>query len=189
MSLELIRTIPLVPLLLVLGVGCLAAFTDVRSFKIPNYITLPLLLAGILFHAFLPTGQGISFGLLGAVAGFGCLILFYILGGVGAGDVKLLTAIGAWIGPPAIGALFLVAALLMGLYAAGLAFWHGRLWKDCIKATLILQQGIAIVKHLGPEERVEEVVKRDARRKHLVPFAVMVLGGIAVLLAVKFVVR
>lgn len=189
MSLELIKTLPLIPLLLILAAGCVAAFTDVRSFKIPNYITLPLLLAGIVFHAFLPTGQGMAFGLLGTLAGFGCLILFYILGGVGAGDVKLMAAMGAWIGPMAILILFVMAALLMGLYAAGLAFWQGRLWKDCIKATLILQQGMAIVKHLGPDERVEEVAKGDTRRKHLVPFAVMVLGGIAVLLAVKFAVR
>jgi prepilin peptidase CpaA len=189
MSLELIKTIPLVPLLLVLGAGCVAAFTDVRSFKIPNYITFPLLLAGIAFHAFLPTGQGVSYALLGMLAGFTSLILFYVLGGVGAGDVKLMAAIGTWIGPVPVTALFLVAAILMGLYAAGLALWQGRLWKDCIKATLILQQGMAIVKHLGPEERVEEVVKGDARRKHLVPFAVMVLGGIAVLIVIRFAVR
>ena len=92
MSVELIKAVPLIPLLLVLGAGCVAAFTDIRSFKIPNYITLPLLLAGILFHAFLPTGQGISFGLLGAVAVglamtaesvISALSIFYTLMGVG----------------------------------------------------------------------------------------------------------
>lgn len=188
MSLEHIKDVPFTPLLLVLGAGCLAAFIDIRSFKIPNYITLPLLLAGVLFHAFVPSGQGASFGLVGAAIGFGSLILFYVLGGVGAGDVKLMAAMGAWLGSSAIVALFLVAALFLGLYAASLAYWQGRLWKDCVKATLILRQGMTIFKHLGPDERVEEVAGRVGSRKRLIPYAVMVLGGLVVLLAVKFVV-
>jgi prepilin peptidase CpaA len=183
---QLMQSVSVGPLLFVLCAGAVAAFTDIRSFRVPNYITFPLLLAGIVFHACISSGQGLSFGLAGAAVGFACLIIFYVLGGVGAGDVKLLAAMGAWIGPQAILALFMVAAILMGIYAAYLALRAGNLWQSVIKASLILQQGMAIVKHLGPEERVEEAVKGSERRKHLVPFAAMVFGGIAVLLALKF---
>jgi prepilin peptidase CpaA len=189
MSLELIKSLPLIPLWFVLGAGCVAAFSDIWSFKIPNYITFPLLITGVLFHAFAPIGQGITMAMLGIFAGFACLILFYVVGGVGAGDVKLLAAIGAWIGPLGLVALFTVAAVLMGLYVTGLAVWQGRLQQTWIKSTLILRQGMTIVKHLGPDERVEEVAKRSDRRKHLVPFAVMVLAGLAVLLVAKLVVH
>lgn len=189
MSLELIKSFPLIPLWLVLGAGCVAAFTDMWSFKIPNYITLPLLLAGVLFQAFAPLGQGVTTAMFGIFAGFSCLILFYVVGAVGAGDVKLLAAIGAWIGPFGIVALFMLAAVLTVIYAAGLAIWRGKLTQTLIKSTLLLRQGMTIIKHLGPDERIEEAAKRPDRRRHLVPFAVMVLGGLSVLLVVRLIVR
>jgi prepilin peptidase CpaA len=186
---EIIHSVATIPLLITLSAGVVAAVTDVRSFQIPNVVTFPLLGAAILFHTMASVGGGIGFALLGGAVGFACLILFYVLGAVGAGDVKLLTAVGAWIGPGGAFVLFLVAAVLMGLYATGLTWWQGTLQQNLVKATFILRQGMTIVKHLGEEERVEQVVRTDDRRRRLIPFAVMVLGGIALLAAVKFIGR
>lgn len=187
MLLETLDSVATVPLLVVLAACGITAVTDVRSFRIPNYVTLPLFVAGLLFHAILPGGNGIGFSLLGGAVGFGCLILFHFLGGIGAGDVKLLAAVGTWIGPGAVFVLFLAAALLLGACSLAITWWHGTLQKSMQKVAVIFRQGAMLARYMGEEERVEEVVKQDDRRRRLVPFAVMVLGGIAILLVFKFI--
>ncbi|MDA7978718.1 MAG: A24 family peptidase [Pirellulales bacterium] len=83
-----------------------AAVWDVRQRRLPNWLTVPSFLAGIAFHVVLglTTEEGmwhwvVKHSLLGAVVGFGPLFLLYLIGGGGAGDAKLITAIGAWLGP------------------------------------------------------------------------------------------
>jgi prepilin peptidase CpaA len=92
------------PTLIVLAV---ATFTDLRSRRIPNWLVLPFLLAGIVVSPWRPDWNGIPrgfwHGLGQSIAGlaFGFLIYGFLfwMGGMGAGDVKLCAAIGAWIGP------------------------------------------------------------------------------------------
>ncbi len=85
-----------------------AAVCDVRERRLPNWLTVPSFLAGVAFHVVLGVmgegGHGIGYwvfqhSLLGALVGFGPLFLLYMIGGGGAGDTKLITAIGAWLGP------------------------------------------------------------------------------------------
>ena len=108
-------------LMTMLALGLLgAAITDVRSCKIPNAITFSLALWGLLIHGFTNGLEGLLFSLKGLGVGLGLLIMFYIWGGMGAGDVKLLGAVGAIIGPSDVFIAFLVTASLGGLYAIGL---------------------------------------------------------------------
>jgi prepilin peptidase CpaA len=96
------------PTLIVLAV---ATFTDLRFRRIPNWLVLPFLLAGIAVSGWLYGWHGIGQSFEGL--GLGVLIygfLFWV-GGMGAGDVKLCAAIGAWIGP---GQLF-IALVLTGI--------------------------------------------------------------------------
>ena len=106
------------PTLIVLAV---ATFTDMRSRRIPNWLVLPFLLAGIAVSPWRQNWPGIGRGLgwhgIGqSFAGLGLGILIYgflfWMGGMGAGDVKLCAAIGAWIGP---------GQLLIALVIAGMA--------------------------------------------------------------------
>src|SRR4029453_2922304 len=89
------KTTYLVALVVAFG----ACITDVRSRRIPNVLTFGAAAAAIVFHAI--TGQ--LAGLLQSVEGWlvGAAIFFvpFALGGLGAGDVKLLAALGAWVGP------------------------------------------------------------------------------------------
>lgn len=85
-----------------------AAVCDVRERRLPNWLTVPSFVAGVVFHLVLgltnAEGHGVWYwvfqhSLLGALVGFGPLFLLYMIGGGGAGDTKLITAIGAWLGP------------------------------------------------------------------------------------------
>jgi prepilin peptidase CpaA len=103
----------------------IATFTDVRSRRIPNWLVLPFLAAGITvcsaragWHGLLQSLEGIALALLlmGGLAA---------LGGMGMGDVKLCAAIGAWIGPSQLLVALVVMALAGGLMAVCWALVQG----------------------------------------------------------------
>jgi prepilin peptidase CpaA len=96
-----------------------AAVFDYRVKTIPNWITVPAAIAGLLFHAAVPEARGILWALAGFAVGFSLLILPWLLGGGGMGDVKLLAALGAWLGPLVILAVFGLSAVLAACLAAG----------------------------------------------------------------------
>ncbi len=96
----------------------IAAVLDYRTRKIPNWITVPAALAGLVFHAVMPGTHGILWALAGFAVGFSLLIVPWLLGGGGMGDVKLLAALGVWLGPLGILAVFGISAVLAAFMAA-----------------------------------------------------------------------
>jgi prepilin peptidase CpaA len=94
-----------------IGALAVAAVIDARQRRIPNWLTFGLLGAGLCRAAFFGAAA-FEHSVLGFLAGGAFPLLLYALSAVGAGDVKLLAAIGAWVGPgPAI-AIFMVQAIL-----------------------------------------------------------------------------
>ena len=97
------------------------AYIDFRSFQLPNAITLPMIAIGILFNAVGMPDSGLASpigSLLGAIAGFALLwaldkIYFWTKRqhGIGLGDAKLLSALGAWLGISALPNILLVASI------------------------------------------------------------------------------
>lgn len=108
-----------VPLVL----ACWMAWGDVRTRRIPNYLTLGTALAGLGFQFGVHGWHGLGQGLLGLALGFALLIGFYLKGGMGPGDVKALAALGAWLGP--VPTLYLF--VYMGLAGIPLIFFY--LWQ------------------------------------------------------------
>ncbi len=76
-----------------------AVASDVRFHRIPNWLTLPALLAALLASPWVGATSGPLEAALGAALGFTLLVGPYALGGMGAGDVKVLMVLGAWLGP------------------------------------------------------------------------------------------
>ena len=87
------------PTLIVLAVVCVATFTDLRSRRIPNWLVLPFFVVGVAVSCFLHGWHGLGHSLGGAGLGLLLYGILFFMGGMGAGDVKLCAAIGAWIGP------------------------------------------------------------------------------------------
>ena len=101
--------IPLIPASIVLLASLVAAVLDVWKFKVYNALTVPLLLTGLAYHTMASGLQGLQGSLMGSLFGFAVLIVFYAMGGIGAGDVKLMAAVGAWLCMPLTFYVFVLA--------------------------------------------------------------------------------
>lgn len=95
----------------------LSAAFDLRSHRIPNYLTMSSMLLGLMYHTSLTGFNGFLFSFTGLFAGLGLLIIFYLMGGMGAGDVKLLGAVGSFIGAKGVFWSFLFSAIAGGIYS------------------------------------------------------------------------
>ena len=74
--------------------AALAAVIDSRLHRVPNWLTVPTALLGLVFHSFAPAGWGASTAIGGFAVGFALLLLPTLMGGAGFGDVKLLAGPG-----------------------------------------------------------------------------------------------
>lgn len=88
-----------------------AVVTDLRSLRIPNWLTVPSFAIAVLFHVCVGGWTGLQLSLLGFATGFGILFLLWVIGGGGGGDVKLMGAIGAWVGALPVLAIFIGSAV------------------------------------------------------------------------------
>ena len=112
------------PLLLALWI----AWGDLKTHKIPNYLTFGAALAGLAYNLIFHGLGGLGDGILGMLLGFGLLIVPYLMGGMGAGDVKALAALGAWLGPRLTFILFCYMGIAGGIIALLVLWWKGLLW-------------------------------------------------------------
>jgi prepilin peptidase CpaA len=103
------------------------AWGDIRTHRIPNYLTLGTALTGLAYGLIFHGWTGLLDGSLGLLLGFVLLILPYLWGGMGAGDVKALAALGAWVGAGRTLFLFCYMGMAGGLIALGVLWWKGLL--------------------------------------------------------------
>jgi prepilin peptidase CpaA len=146
-----------------------AVYSDLRRHRIPNWLTLLGLVAGLVLQTVADGAHGLISGVLGALVGLACFAPFYLLRGMGAGDVKLLAAVGSFMGPE--GAFYAAACSLLagGAGAIGYVLWRaGR-----AAISTLRHEGIAAV------STAAFIAAKIAQRDRL-PFAVPIaLGGIA----------
>ena len=129
----MMETVMIIALMLVLAI---AIWTDLRSGLLPNRLTFSAMGFAFLAHGWMGGLQGMIFSLAGLGTGFGLFILFYISGGMAAGDVKLMAAVGAMVGP--YGALVsgILAILVGGIYALSAMSCHWGFVEMCRKLSL-----------------------------------------------------
>jgi prepilin peptidase CpaA len=119
-----------------LAVACIACWTDVRTRRIPNALTFGAAGAGLVFHVFISGSPLTAIG--GWITGVLIFSPLFLLRGMGAGDLKLLGALGAWLGPVMALRIGLWSALAGGVLAIALALGHGYLGTALRNVQLLL---------------------------------------------------
>jgi prepilin peptidase CpaA len=95
----------------------LATVYDLREQRIPNAVTLPVMAFSIIYFIYLNGLDGFLHCISGLSLGLVLLLPFYIMDGMGAGDVKLMGAVGSIMGPQGVFVAFLYSAIVGGVYA------------------------------------------------------------------------
>ena len=163
----------------VIGASLVAALWDVRTRRIPNKLTGSLLVSGIAWHAWVGGLPGVGDSLLGCfVASLPFLVLFLYAGG-GAGDAKMMGAVGAWLGL-AHGVVALVAVVCAGaIIGLGYAVVKKRFYN-----VLGHVMGIAMtwIGHLKAGKWRGNAVRPLPQNSDLteMPYALSILSGICI---------
>ncbi len=105
----------------------IAGWTDLRSRRIPNWLTVPGLLIGIGSNAALSGWSGLKTSLLGAALGLAVLLPFVLLRSLGAGDWKLAGALGAFTGHRLLVDMLVMSVFVAGVMAVILVIYKGRM--------------------------------------------------------------
>lgn len=116
---------------LILAAACV---TDLRAQRIPNLLTFPAMALGLALHGTVGGADGLLFSLSGLGAGLGLMLLPFLMGVMGAGDVKLLAAAGAFMGAKAVLAAFVLTSLFGGVYALVVLVFHRRALASRLRA-------------------------------------------------------
>lgn len=148
-----------------------AGALDWRYRRIPNWLTLPGLLAGIAVNTATSGWPGAKNSLLGAGLGLLILLPFVLIKALGAGDWKLIGAIGACLGPARLVAVLIGSMFVAGVMAMGLIVYKGRVRQTLGNIGRMLRAFLTL--HLpGPEVSLDN------------PEAVKIPFGVAVALTV-----
>lgn len=103
-----------------------ASWIDYAERRVPNWLNVTILLAGLAAQTMYFGVGGLGWGFAGAAVGFGVLIVPWMMHGMGAGDVKLMAAIGAWLGPWLTLWSFAAGAIIGGVVAVIMIVSTGR---------------------------------------------------------------
>lgn len=167
---------------IVLALTILIAWGDLLYYRISNRAVLLTLMMGLTWNASHSLWIGAAMGLLGVLVGFVLLVPFYALGGVTAGDVKWLAALGAWYGPRGIVGVFLVSSILLGIFCLiSIAYRYIGMARPTPRGGLVMEtRGVRELgsSTIGNKARIDDVYCSADRRSVLIPYAVPVAIGV-----------
>lgn len=119
-------------------IAIVACCIDLREHRIPNWLTFGSAAAAVIFHTAVGGGHGFAGALLGWATGAALFFLPFALGGLGAGDVKLIAALGAWFVWPDALWLGLFTGIAGGVIAVAVALARGYLGRSLANVRLLL---------------------------------------------------
>lgn len=148
----------IIPFFVLAIVLLIAVITDTRFHRIPNWLTYPSIIIGIIYHTSIRGFEGLLFSIEGAAVGIVVLGFFYLMGGTGAGDVKLMGAVGGFLGPKGTFIAFLFTSMVGGVYGLMLMVLHGYLKEAAVRygaivKTLAFTRQLLYIPSLKKEER------------------------------------
>ncbi|MGD9126179.1 MAG: A24 family peptidase [Planctomycetia bacterium] len=165
--------------LLVSVVLVIAAVIDGWKLKVPNWITFPMVICGWIASMYFFGWSGLLYSLIGTGIGLILLLPAYAIGGMGAGDVKLLAGVGAWVWGTVTFFSFCLSAVIGGLIAVGMVLFSGKVRHHFFQFRAIASE-IATVRN--PEELASAAAERKSSMM-LLPYGIPIAIGTIVYFA------
>jgi prepilin peptidase CpaA len=153
-----------------IGLVSAAAWTDLRTRRIPNWITVSGAAAGLVLHVFYGGIPGAVQSVAGAALGLAIFLGLYAAGGMGAGDVKLFGAVGAFAGPQSLVLVFVCTGLLGGIAGVALALYRGRLQQT-------LERTREVFLNMGRMRWQQLRTSSEAPNSLRLPYGAVIAGG------------
>jgi prepilin peptidase CpaA len=160
-------TISLIALGVIVFLLSYSAYTEVKDNKIPNWLTYSGIVLGLTL-GILPGGLSMSESVIGFLVGFLSLFVFYMSGGLGGGDVKLMGAFGALFGFPVIVRILIYSSFIGAVMAITLVVWKTDPWDNFKKS---------LNKKKGAEEPKAET-ETEEKKPIAVPFGLAICAGV-----------
>lgn len=153
----------------VIVVIAIATYTDCRLRLIKNILTIPAIALGLLLQVLGSGWSGLTFGLLGIAAGFGLMMIPFVVGQMGGGDVKLMAALGSFLGAYAILNVFLYTTLAGGLLSMAYALYRKE-GLNTLRRTWHLAKGLFIF-------RTVPSMRSESAQSATVPYGLAIAVG------------
>lgn len=169
---------PIILSLVLFALALIAGVVDIRARRIPNWLVLTGLSLGITLNSLIFGWFGLKLALSGAGLAFAVYFAFYLLRAMGAGDVKLMAAVGALAGPKGWLAIFFFTAIAGGIIAFTLLLAKGRFKRTLLNVSIMLHQ---LSRLQAPYHATEELDVRSGKALRLPHGATIALGTIAYL--------
>lgn len=157
----------------------LAAVIDGFELKVPNWVTFPLIISGWAYSCFAAGSmemtwyQGLGWSLLGTAVGLGLLLPAYAIGGMGAGDVKLLAGVGAWMHSTHTAYAFALSAVFGALLAVGMVLYQRAWGKHSSQFWFILNEIMSV----KDPNKLSEIAAERKSKMLLLPYGIPIAIG------------
>ena len=161
------------PIWLVTVTLVVAAVIDGYKLKVPNWITFPLVLSGWVYGEVTGGWAGFGDSLLGTGVGLALLLPAYAIGGMGAGDVKLLAGVAPWVGAQTTFYAFCVSALVGGVIALAMVLVR-RNWRKHKNQFLAIAQEIVTI---GNPQELSVIAAERKSSMLLLPYGIPIAIG------------
>ncbi len=153
-----------------------AAVIDGKILKVPNWLTFPFIACGWIHWTLQDGVSGLGWSLFGTFVGMMLLLVLRNVGGMGAGDVKLLAGVGAWLGAVVTLYAFAATAIVGGAMAAFMIYRSGQWEKHWAMAHQILHEW----KTVRNPEKLAAIARERKPTMKLLPYGIpMAIGSIA----------
>ena len=164
------------PVWLVTLILIVAAVIDGLQLKVPNWITFPMVISGWIYSGVYFGWAGLGWSLAGTAVGLGLLLPAYAIGGMGAGDVKLLAGVGAWVWATTTFYAFCVSAIVGGVLAVAMVLVRKRWNHHRAQFSLIVDEILTI----RDPSALSVIAAERKSRMMLLPYGIPIaLGSIA----------
>jgi prepilin peptidase CpaA len=156
-----------------------AAVIDVRSWRIPNLLTFPLLLSGLAFSRVLGGTSGLADSFLGCLIAASPFVALFLFSGGGAGDAKFMGAVGSWLGVRG-GLLALLCVLSAGVVIGlGMSLVRGR-GRQVLRNLILMSSALtlAVVGRRGARQAISLFPEQEQMLK--MPYGLTIFAGVCI---------